>query len=585
MRMNDYAHEWTDKQLASLEKKISREYGIALKELNQKQTDFMKGYEVGLSNKKSQLANGEISKQEFNEWLDSQALRSTWLNDMVNSCSQIANNTNKAALDMVNGSMAGFYAENYNWGTYQIEKGTNINTAFNLVDADTVRGMLADNPNLLPKYNLDTLKDLRWNNQKFNSAILQGILQGESIPDISKRLQSVMQMNHNSAVRNARTATTAAENKGRIDSYKRAEKMVIEVKKEWLATLDGRTRHSHRQLDGVSVGTDEKFDNGCRFPGDPQAPGFEVYNCRCTLIANLPDVDTSGAPRNSKLGNMSYDEWKNELAKEAPKSTGAVNYFANASDDAIDGLRRMIAKSPYKDELGVVNVDDLSADDVRRIADEVYKKDYDRISSVLNGIDLSSIDSMSMTDKIKYLEDLQKEMASYTMNDMQVYQTYSLMKHRGHIPDVVDDLSSVDGVGIYRGVQNSKRVGVSGRAINDMTKYAEHSYVGNGDFGHGLYFGNDLKIAERYTRGNGDVLAAKIKPDARLIEFSDLQQKAIEHGYATINGGYFDVIDDLFYDKESMYSILAEELGYQGIKISDKGYYVILDKRALWVQR
>lgn len=309
---NDYAHEWTDKQLASLEKKISREYGIALKEMKQKQTDFMKGYEVGLSNKKSQLTNGEISKQEFNEWLDSQALRSTWLNDMVNSCSQIANNTNKAALDMVNGSMAGFYAENYNWGTYQIEKGTNINTAFNLVDADTVRGMLADNPNLLPKYNLDTLKDLRWNNQKFNSAILQGILQGESIPDISKRLKSVMQMNHNSAVRNARTATTAAENKGRIDSYKRAEKMGIEVKKEWLATLDGRTRHSHRQLDGVSVGTDEKFANGCRFPGDPQAPGFEVYNCRCTLVANLPDVDTSGAPRNSKLGNMSYDEWKNE---------------------------------------------------------------------------------------------------------------------------------------------------------------------------------------------------------------------------------------------------------------------------------
>ena len=41
-----------------------------------------------------------------------------------------------------------------------------------------------------------------------------------------------------SAIRTARTATTAAQNAGRMDSYHAAEGMGIKLKKEWLATLD-----------------------------------------------------------------------------------------------------------------------------------------------------------------------------------------------------------------------------------------------------------------------------------------------------------------------------------------------------------
>ena len=53
-----------------------------------------------------------------------------------------------------------------------------------------------------------------------------------------------------SAIRTARTATTAAQNAGRMDSYHATEGMGIKLKKEWLATLDGRTRHAHAMLDG-----------------------------------------------------------------------------------------------------------------------------------------------------------------------------------------------------------------------------------------------------------------------------------------------------------------------------------------------
>lgn len=139
----------------------------------------------------------------------------------------------------------------------------------------------------------------------------RNILLGESIPKLAKRIQRVTGSNYAAAVRTARTATTGAENAGRVESYKRAQAMGIKLKQEWLATLDGRTRHTHRQLDGEVREVGQAFSNGCRYPGDPQARGSEIYNCRCTLAAAIDGVDASDAERWSKLPpGMTYRQWK-----------------------------------------------------------------------------------------------------------------------------------------------------------------------------------------------------------------------------------------------------------------------------------
>ena len=92
--------------------------------------------------------------------------------------------------------------------------------------------------------------------------------------------------------------------------------MGIHTKKQWIATLDGRTRHSHRILDGETIDNDKKFSNGCEYPGDPNGPANEIYNCRCTLIASIKGFERNASSmalrRNAKLGTMSYDEWKKE---------------------------------------------------------------------------------------------------------------------------------------------------------------------------------------------------------------------------------------------------------------------------------
>ena len=62
------------------------------------------------------------------------------------------------------------------------------------------------------------------------------------------------------------------------------------MKREWIATNDGRTRHWHAELDGVEVDVDEPWVNEfgeIMFPGDPSADPANTYNCRCSMAANV----------------------------------------------------------------------------------------------------------------------------------------------------------------------------------------------------------------------------------------------------------------------------------------------------------
>ena len=177
---------------------------------------------------------------------------------------------------------------------------------------------IVEQPELMPNYPparaLRRGIDLAYGRRQITASVTSSILQGRSLRGIADDLQQrITTMDRTSAIRTARTAFTGAQNAGRMDSYAAAEKMGIKLKKEWLATLDGRTRHSHAALDGEKVGTDEKFSNGCRFPGDPQGRPGEVYNCRCTMVAALDDVDTSGAQRRTRDGlipDMTYAQWE-----------------------------------------------------------------------------------------------------------------------------------------------------------------------------------------------------------------------------------------------------------------------------------
>lgn len=87
----------------------------------------------------------------------------------------------------------------------------------------------------------------------------------------------------------ARTETMTALSEGQYEAVRQAvESGAItanQVRRVWRATADGRTRETHRAMNGDSVGLNEAFRSpsgaSIRFPGDPRAPAAERIQCRC----------------------------------------------------------------------------------------------------------------------------------------------------------------------------------------------------------------------------------------------------------------------------------------------------------------
>ena len=310
----DYGHRQADRELTALLRRLRASYRQASLNLQEKISAYMERFEQEDTKMRALYDSGEMSHEDYMSWRyrklagtkQWQNMRDQLTNDLVNA--------DKTAASMINGTLPGVYAENHNYGTYEAERGSGVDTTYTLYDKDTVARLMNGNPDLLPAPSVDIPKDMQWNRQHLQSALLQGILTGESMRDIAKRFQQVAAMDERAAMRNARTAVTGAQNAGRIDSYLRAQKMGIGMKQVWMSTKDGRTRDSHAMMDGEKVEPGKKFSNGCRYPGDPHGHPAEIYNCRCTVSAEVEGSDPydgAAMPSNYlKEQGLSYAQWK-----------------------------------------------------------------------------------------------------------------------------------------------------------------------------------------------------------------------------------------------------------------------------------
>lgn len=313
----------TDDMLQKLEKKIAAQYQKAAKEANKKLKAKLKEYNKQLKINDKALKKGKITKEQFDSWKKAQAYQNKNMKDLADVLTKDASNSSKIATALINDTTPEVYAINANEAMYQIDQNVKIGKSFALYDHRTVENLIAKNPDIYPiTAKVKEGKVKRWNKRKMNEAITQGILQGESIPNISKRVGKVFDMDKNASTRTARTMVTCAQSLGRIDSYKRATEMGIPLVQKWVATLDGRTRHSHIYLDGQTREIGESFKSlygSIDYPADPHADPRDIYNCRCTLIAQVKgfeyDIETT-TNRANKLGRESYEKWKSRVKKE-----------------------------------------------------------------------------------------------------------------------------------------------------------------------------------------------------------------------------------------------------------------------------
>lgn len=280
---NTAGQKMTDAELAKLEKRITAIYREAYNDLTDTIRDYFGKFAARDAAEKARMDAGEISEDQYKLWRLAQIGRGRRFEALRDKVAERMTNANATAIAYINDATPGIYSLNRNLAAYMIEQVAG-DVGFDLWDERVVKRLIAEQPGLMPSYpEKRALKrgiDLAYGKKQITASVTSSILQGRSIKGMADDLQSrITTMNRDSAIRTARTAVTGAQNAGRLDSYYAAEKMGIKCRKQWMATLDGRTRHSHAMLDGEIVDNDKKFSNGCRFPGDPQGRPEEIYNC------------------------------------------------------------------------------------------------------------------------------------------------------------------------------------------------------------------------------------------------------------------------------------------------------------------
>ena len=252
--MSDQAHTRTDRELQELEKRIAKVYQEARDDVADQIKAYFQRFQARDSAMKKRLDAGEITEDYYKQWRLNQIGRGRRFEDLRDKLAERFTDAYETAVAYVNDKTPGIYSLNRNYAAYTIERAVG-DVGFTLWDEQTVRRLIVEEPDVMPYYPpkraVQRGFDLAYGKSQITKNVTSSILQGLSIGQMADSLQArVVTMSRVSAVRAARTAVTAAENAGRMDSYHAAEKMGIKLRKEWLATLDGRTRHAHAILDG-----------------------------------------------------------------------------------------------------------------------------------------------------------------------------------------------------------------------------------------------------------------------------------------------------------------------------------------------
>lgn len=322
----DHGHELTEEILDRLEQRIADEYAAAVRDMEGKVADYFRQFTADEERWKNAVESGDRTQADFANWRFRHEMIGKHWTDMRDTLVQDLARARETALRIAGQTMPDVYALNGNYATYQIEHDAQISMGFELYNHETAEYLLGDFRQLMPgpsdakAAEIAANKAMQWDQNKIQSAVLQGVLQGETPEQIAQRLMSVGQMDYKAALRYARTMTTSAQNAGRYEAFHRAAEVGVDLVIEWEAVMDDRTRDAHRMMHGERTELDEPFETPdgytIYYPGDcsgeSDAPQSEIWNCRCTLLAWVRGYEGETVTHSPGMGDMTFEEWRGD---------------------------------------------------------------------------------------------------------------------------------------------------------------------------------------------------------------------------------------------------------------------------------
>ena len=180
----------------------------------------------------------------------------------------------------------------------------------------------------------DSMKDLQ---KKISGEISRGIAGGQMYTEIARNIEAYARIPRNNAMRIVRTEAGRIQSKASLDACHKAKEKGADIVKQWDATLDKRTRKSHRELDGQVRELDEKFEIGNYKADAPRMFGVakEDINCRCAFLQRARwavdndftkwgedapiEISDDGTTQFHKIEAKNYDDFKNKYKKASER--------------------------------------------------------------------------------------------------------------------------------------------------------------------------------------------------------------------------------------------------------------------------
>ena len=280
------------------------------KELTKDERIIVRGYKAGLTNIRKDInllyekyaKDGKLSMADLSKY-----------NRLTNLEKNIADNL-KTAYDVqvktTKKAVKGAFESSFYYSTFELEQEAKIPLMFGLLKKEAVNAVV-EGPHRWPQIAKGHTK---LTNAKIRDQIMQGVVQGKDVGQVTKAVAKEMNIAASKACRIVRTETHRAQNQGSLDSFMEASKKGVIIQKVWVATLDERTRASHRVMDGQIVEVNEEFI----MPGDIKAlaPGLSGsasgdINCRCIIRAEVAGYSPQ-ARRSREDGiipQQTYQQW------------------------------------------------------------------------------------------------------------------------------------------------------------------------------------------------------------------------------------------------------------------------------------
>jgi len=150
--------------------------------------------------------------------------------------------------------------------------------------------------------------------KNLNRALMNGFGKGLSTKKMARQISDIGGAEYRRSLNIARTEAGRVTGVARQQSQQHAKELGVNTKKKWISTLDGKTRHNHRELDGQVREVDEYFEINGRRALQPHLFGVasEDCNCRCTSISIIEGYEPSLRRDNEShevIDYKSYNDW------------------------------------------------------------------------------------------------------------------------------------------------------------------------------------------------------------------------------------------------------------------------------------